>query len=79
LTDAAYARLLGKLADLKFVNLDPELRQNMLAFYHDPKPSAFTMKNSDKWQKTLQQIEQLKLLAARSAGGIEEAADAAKK
>jgi hypothetical protein len=37
------------------------------------------MKNSDKWQKTLQQIEQLKLLAARSAGGIEEAADAAKK
>jgi hypothetical protein len=79
LTDAAYARLLGKLADLKFVNLDPELRQNMLAFYHDPKPSAFTMKNSDKWQKTLQQIEQLKLLAARSAGGIEEAAGAAKK
>jgi len=61
LTDAAYARLLGKLADLKFVNLEPELRQNILAFYHDSKPSAFTMKNSDKWHKTLQQIEQLKL------------------
>src|SRR5579864_3123290 len=67
LTDAAYARLLGKLADLKFVNLDPELRQNILAFYHDPKPSAFTMKNSDKWHKTLQQIEQLRSLEPAGA------------
>jgi hypothetical protein len=67
LTDAAYARLLGKLADLKFVNLDPELRQNILAFYHDPKPSAFTRRNPDKWFTTLKEIEQLKLLGPPAA------------
>jgi hypothetical protein len=62
LTDEAYGNLLDKLAEDKFVNVEPELRRNILSFYHDPKPPAFTRKSTERWNKTLRGIEQLKAL-----------------
>ena len=37
--DAAYAKLVGKLADKQFAGISPDLRQNILAYYKDPKLS----------------------------------------
>ena len=34
-TDEAYAKLLGKLADRQFAGMQPDLRQNILAYYKD--------------------------------------------
>jgi hypothetical protein len=62
LTDAAYARLLDKLADHKFAEATPSLRQNILAFYHDPTALVAKQKKPDHWNKTLKNIEQLKAL-----------------
>jgi len=56
LTDSAYAKLLDKLAGGNFAHLNPELRQNVLAFYNGASPST----NKDEWQKAMKNLEQLK-------------------
>jgi hypothetical protein len=66
LTDAAYAKLLDKLADAKFAQLPDSLRQNILEFYRDPKAINATKRKPDEWSKTLRNIEQLKLVAAET-------------
>jgi hypothetical protein len=60
LTDEAYAKLLGKLADAKFADVPPELRQNILEFYADPDTAIATKRKPDDWKKTLENIEQLR-------------------
>jgi hypothetical protein len=67
LTDDAYSKLLAKLADHKFADVTPDLRQNILAFYRDPDAPIATKKKPDEWSKTLQNIELLKATSAPAA------------
>jgi hypothetical protein len=60
LTDEAYAKLLDRLADRKFADITPALRQNTLDFYNTARVPAFAKKNPDKWSKVLRNIALLK-------------------
>ena len=64
LTDAAYAKLLNKLADAKFAQVPDSLRLNILEFYKDPNAVIATKRKAEEWSRTLKNIEQLKLIAA---------------
>ena len=68
-TDLAYDKLLGKLADHKFVGISAELRGNILDYYKNRKPpvSPSTKKVSDEWEKVLEQREQLEQLPLETA------------
>ena len=61
LTDEAYAKLLGQLADHKFDRTTPELRDNILSFYSDLSLPLETKKDSARWQSVLASLDQLKL------------------
>jgi Zinc dependent phospholipase C len=56
-TDLAYDKLLGKLADHKFVGISAGLRGNLLDYYKDRKPpvSPPTKKASAEWAKLLEE------------------------
>src|SRR3954470_19301763 len=71
LTDNAYAHLLGKLSDSKFAQTSDPLRQNVLAFYADPSAITSTKRDVEEWNKTLSEIQQLKLVAAQTTPGSE--------
>lgn len=60
LTDKAYAHLLDQLAQGDFQQITPELRENILGFYHDAKAPVATKKNSQSWEKTEGELEKLK-------------------
>ena len=60
LTDKAYARLLDQLAKHDFQQVTPELRDNILGFYRDPKAPIATKKSSQAWEKTLTELQRLK-------------------
>jgi len=64
LTDEAYAKLLDKLARARFSGTDEELRKNILAFYQDPNSPNTMRKHRDKWNKTMLEVEQLKVTQA---------------
>jgi len=62
-TDEAYAKLVGKLADRQFVGMQPDLRQNILAYYKDLNPSISaqpTKKEKAELTKLLGQLDRLK-------------------
>jgi hypothetical protein len=67
--DLAYDKLLGKLADHKFVGVSAELRSNILDYYKDRKPPASpaTEKASAEWAKLLEQRAQLEQLQVETA------------
>jgi hypothetical protein len=67
LTDETYAKLLGQLAEHKFILTSPELRENILNFYSDLSLPLETKKDDVQWQSVLVSLEQLKS-AAPSAG-----------
>src|SRR6476646_6494032 len=62
LTDQAYAVLLNKLTDHKFADATAALQQNILAFYEPPAMPIFNHKKPDQRNKTLHNVEELKLL-----------------
>lgn len=62
-TDEAYAKLLGKLADRQFAGTPPELRDNILAYYQNLKPSPFsesTRKGRAEMAKLVDELNRLK-------------------
>jgi Zinc dependent phospholipase C len=62
-TDEAYAKLLDKLVDRKFAGMQPDLRQNILAYYKDLKPdlpAKSSKKEKAEFTKLLDQLERLK-------------------
>jgi len=74
LTDHAYAKLLDKLAEHKFVNLTLKLRRDILHFFEDrpalasaKHPPVSTKKDREEWQKALQNVEQLKSMPEMEA------------
>ena len=67
--DLAYDKLLGKLADRKFVGVSAELRSNILNYYEGRKPPvASTPKKAKKanadWTKLLEELDQLRQVPA---------------
>jgi len=60
LTDKTYAHLLDQLVQHNFDQLTPELRDNILAFYSDPNAPIATKRNDVAWQKTQNQLQQLR-------------------
>jgi zinc dependent phospholipase C len=71
LTDKAYARLLDRLAHDNFAQITPELRDNILAFYHDPAAPLATKKNAAAWEKTRDQVEKLKAFVPQQASPLQ--------
>jgi Zinc dependent phospholipase C len=55
LTDATYAQLLDKLRG-RYTEISPELRSDILAFYHDLSVSISTKANQDDWAKVLKEL-----------------------
>src|ERR1700694_3707042 len=62
LTDEAYAKLLGQLAEHKFDRITPDLRDNILNFYADLSLPLETKKDAGRWQSVLSSLDQLKLV-----------------
>ncbi len=62
LTDKSYGRLLDQLAKNDFVQVTPELRENILTFYGDPNAPIATKRNVVAWQKTQDEVQRLKAL-----------------
>jgi hypothetical protein len=65
-TDQTYDDLLGKLADLKFASVSPELRGNMMDYYKDREGPAVSAgkKAVAHWMKLRGQLDQLQAVAA---------------
>jgi hypothetical protein len=60
LTDETYAKLLDKLTKAKYADLQPDVRENILAFYQNPSAPNFVKKKREKWSKVQQELEELK-------------------
>ena len=60
LADDAYAKLLTQLADKKFAQARPELRENILGFYANPPATVKTKQDEGKWQKVQDALDQLR-------------------
>ena len=63
LADDTYEKLLTQLADKKFAQATPELRDNILRFYSDESAPVTTKKDEAKWQRVLAALDQLKATA----------------
>jgi hypothetical protein len=59
LADAAYAKLLDKLAD-HYADMSPELRSDILAFYHNLEAPISTKTSEKEWAKLLKELDELK-------------------
>ena len=59
LADAAYAKLLDKLAD-HYADVSPELRGDILAFYHNLEAPISTKTSEKEWAKLLKELDELK-------------------
>lgn len=60
LADDTYAKLVTQLADKKFAQARPELRENILGFYANPKAPVKTKKDEAKWQKVQDALSQMR-------------------
>jgi hypothetical protein len=72
LADKTYAELLSRLAEENFNGVTTELRSNLLDYYVNLKgPPAIgknTKKNKKEWEKTMQQLDQLKAFTIEKPG-----------
>jgi hypothetical protein len=66
LTDDAYAKLLARLSDRKFVATTPALRDDILGFYSDLSAPIETKKDGVRWQHVLTGLDELRLTAPLS-------------
>lgn len=60
LADDAYAKLVTKLANKKFAETSPELKENILQFYANSAAPVKTKKDQQRWTKVSVALEQLK-------------------
>jgi len=60
LADSTYASLLDKLAKRHYTGVAPELRAAILDYYTDLSGPIATKKHRRAWQKTLEELQQLK-------------------
>src|SRR5215472_12520468 len=70
LTDDTYAKLLTRLAEKKFAQTKPDLRDNILTFYANPSAPVKTKQDEGQWQKVQEALNQLRSApAVASAAG----------
>jgi len=62
LSDKTYARLLDQHSKTDFKFVSPELRDDIVSFYANAKPSVTTKKEAKAWRKTQKQLANLRLL-----------------
>jgi len=60
LADDTYAKLVTELAEKKFAQASPGLRDNILDFYSDRSAEVNTKKDEGQWHKVLAALDQLK-------------------
>ena len=60
LNDEAHAKLLGKLAELKFADASPEVKAELLRFFAEPDAPYATKRNAKAWATVQVQLQQLK-------------------
>jgi hypothetical protein len=70
LADDTYAKLVTQLADKKFAQAQPELRQNILEFYANASAPVKTKKDEGKWQKVQDALAQLRTAAPAVANTV---------
>jgi hypothetical protein len=72
LADKTYAELLSRLAEENFNGVSTELRSNLLDYYANLKGSPAigknTKKNKKEWEKTMQELDQLKAFTMEKPG-----------
>jgi hypothetical protein len=66
LTDDSYADLLDRIAQKKFEGVTPELRNNILQFYANLNVPFATKKHSDRWQKAVDELDELRAVTTAS-------------
>lgn len=71
LSDEAYAHLLGYLARSDFLGLTPELRENILTYYHDENAPVATKKKAAAWETTREELERLKSVTPSEVPAIQ--------
>jgi hypothetical protein len=67
LADEAYSKLVIKLAKKDFTTSQPELRQNILAFFSDLNAPIAVKRDKDDWRETLRALDKLKTMPVQSA------------
>lgn len=67
LTDETYVQLLDKLAKAHFAQVTPELRANLLTFFHGPQPPSQSAKSQRKWKKIQSQVQELQAFQPSAA------------
>jgi Zinc dependent phospholipase C len=72
LADQTYARLIAELANRRFKQVSPQLRENIVAYYSNPEAPVVTKRHPKKWKKLEAQLEQLKAapVAANSGAAV---------
>ena len=71
LADLTYARLLKDVTSNNYAHLSPELRDDILAFYRNPKAPAANKRKAKDWNRVQTQLRQLKAAPlAATAGSI---------
>jgi zinc dependent phospholipase C len=67
LTDNSYGHLLDDLAKANFVQLSPQLQQEMLFFYRDPAAPLSTKRNQVAWTRIQNELQRLKAVVPSNA------------
>ena len=67
LTDETYVQLLDKLAKAHFAQVTPELRANLLTFFHGPQPPSQSAKSQRKWKNIQSQVQELQAFQPSAA------------
>ncbi|HCC57045.1 MAG TPA: hypothetical protein DEQ47_07210 [Solibacterales bacterium] len=60
LADEAYAKLVDDLEKNKFAGMQPDLRDNVLGFYHDVKTPTDLKRSPQDWEKLQRELQELR-------------------
>jgi Zinc dependent phospholipase C len=64
LADETYAKLVDELSEKQFAGITPELRQNILNYFHNPQARLKIKQDHANWDKLLDQLDTLQSLNA---------------
>jgi zinc dependent phospholipase C len=68
MADRAYARLVDDLAKDHFLDVSPDLRADILAYYRDPGAPIVTKKDAKAWNRLNEELAELKSAGPSQAG-----------
>jgi hypothetical protein len=71
LTDKTYAHLLDQLSKDNFQQVTPDLQQNILKFYKDPRAPLATKADHSAWERVQLELEHLRTVQPQAAPSIQ--------